>query len=90
MDEKLNHSDLSTQLAEKSRISASKSDIFTKNFFELLIEGLEKEGIVKINNLGTFKMVDVASRNSVNVNTGEKIEIKGHKKITFTPTDTLK
>ena len=90
MDEKLNHSDLSTQLAEKSRISASKSDIFTKNFFELLIEGLEKEGIVKINNLGTFKMVDVASRNSVNVNTGEKIEIKGHKKITFTSTDTLK
>jgi len=54
------------------------------------LEGLEKDGIVKINGLGTFKVTDVASRSSVNVNTGEKIEIKGHKKLTFLPADALK
>ena len=56
----------------------------------MIIEGLESDGIVKINGLGTFKMVDVASRSSVNVNNGEKFEIKGHKKISFLPADSLK
>ena len=46
--------------------------------------------MVKINGLGTFKVTDVASRSSVDVNTGEKIEIKGHKKLTFLPADSLK
>ncbi len=90
MDAKLNHSDLSTLLAKEGNISASKAEYFTKAFFDLIIEGLEQDGIVKINGLGTFKIAEVASRSSVDVNTGEKIEIKGHKKLTFTPADALK
>jgi nucleoid DNA-binding protein/nucleoid-associated protein YgaU len=90
MDAKLNQSDLISLLAKGSNISVAKAEQFTKNFFDLIIEGLEKDGIVKINGLGTFKVTDVASRGSVNVNTGEKIEIKGHKKLTFTPADALK
>ena len=90
MDAKLNQSDLISLLAKGGNISVAKAEQFTKNFFELIIEGLEKDGIVKINGLGTFKITDVASRGSVNVNTGEKIEIKGHKKLTFTPADALK
>ena len=90
MDAKLNHSDLSTLLSKEGNISASKAEYFTKAFFDLIIEGLEQDGIVKINGLGTFKIAEVASRSSVDVNTGEKIEIKGHKKLTFTPADTLK
>ena len=90
MDKKLNHSDLSTLFSKESALSAAKAELFTKNFFDLIIEGLEKDGIVKINGLGTFKVVDVASRSSVNVNTGEKFEIKGHRKIAFLPADTLK
>lgn len=90
MDAKLNQSDLISLLAKGSNISVAKAEQFTKNFFDLIIEGLEKDGIVKINGLGTFRITDVASRGSVNVNTGEKIEIKGHKKLTFTPADTLK
>ena len=85
MDAKLNHSDLSTLLAKEGNISASKAEYFTKAFFDLIIEGLEQDGIVKINGLGTFKIAEVASRSSVDVNTGEKIEIKGHKKISFLP-----
>lgn len=90
MDAKLNHSDLSALFAQKANISGNKAETFTKAVFDLIIEGLEKEGIVKINGLGTFKIADVASRSSVNVNTGEKFEIKGHKKLTFTPAESLK
>ncbi len=90
MDAKLNQSDLISLLAKECNISVAKAEVFTKNFFDIIIEGLEQDGIVKINGLGTFKVTDVASRGSVNVNTGEKIEIKGHKKLTFIPADALK
>lgn len=90
MERKLNQSDLSSLLAKHCGLSASKADTFTRTFFEVIIEGLESDGIVKINGLGTFKLIDVADRNSVNVNTREKIEIKGHRKITFVPADNLK
>ncbi len=90
MDAKVNQSDLISLLAKESNISVAKAELFTKSFFDLVIEGLEQDGIVKINGLGTFRITDVASRGSVNVNTGEKIEIKGHKKLTFVPADALK
>lgn len=90
MDAKLNHSDLSALLAKQAEISGAKAEAFTKAFFDIILEGLEQDGIVKINGLGTFKVTDVASRSSVDVNTGEKIEIKGHKKLTFLPADLLK
>ena len=90
MSEKLNHSDLSALLAKEAEISIAKAETFTKAMFDLIIEGLEQDGIVKINGLGTFKILEVADRYSVNVNTGEKFEIKGHKKLTFTPAETLK
>ncbi len=90
MDAKLNHSDLSALLAKETGISLAKADLLTKALFDLIIEGLEQDGIVKINGLGTFKLTEVASRSSVNVNTGEKFEIKGHKKLVFTPSDALK
>lgn len=86
----MNQSDLISLLAKECNISVAKAEAFTKNFFDIIIEGLEQDGIVKINGLGTFKVTDVASRGSVNVNTGEKIEIKGHRKLTFIPADALK
>ena len=90
MDAKLNHSDLSALLAKGAGMSLAKAELLTKTVFDLIIEGLEQDGVVKINGLGTFKLTDVASRSSVNVNTGEKFEIKGHKKLVFTPADSLK
>lgn len=90
MDAKLNHSELSAMLAKVAGLSNAKAEAFTKAFFDIIIEGLENDGSVKINGLGTFKITDVASRESVNVNTGEKFEIKGHKKLTFIPADALK
>ena len=80
MDAKLNIPDISLLLAKQCNISAAKAEAFSKLFFDIIIEGLDKDGLVKINGLGTFKIIDVASRGSVNINTGEKIEIKGHRR----------
>ena len=51
---------------------------------------MEKDKYVKIRGLGTFKLIDVGSRESVNVNTGERFEIQGHTKVSFTPEPALK
>lgn len=58
--------------------------------FELIEEALVTEKYVKVKGLGTFKLTEVESRESVNVNTGERIEIQGHTKISFTPDSSMK
>ena len=90
MDAKLNYSDIVALFSEACGLSIADADAFSTVFFELIVEGLETDGIVKINGLGTFKLIAVENRESVNVNTGERFEIKGHKKLTFTPADSFK
>ena len=66
------------------------AEAFVKEFFLLIEQALENEKTVKIKGLGTFKLVDVDSRESVNVNTGERFQIKGHTKVSFTPDTNLR
>lgn len=77
-------------LAERLEISKSDADAFAKVFFETVEENLLKDKLVKIKGLGTFKLVGVSDRESVDVNTGERIRIAGHDKVSFTPDNTLK
>jgi len=56
----------------------------------LIEEALATEKYVKVKGFGTFKLTEVDSRESVNVNTGERIEIQGHTKVSFTPDTTMK
>ena len=90
MNEKLNIQDLIDLLAEKHGMSRKNADSFVKEFFQLIEEALEKDKYVKIKGLGAFKLIDVESRESVNVNTGERFEIQGHTKVSFTPEPALK
>jgi nucleoid DNA-binding protein len=90
MDMKLNHSDFSALFAKGLGIPLADAEAFTKIVFDTIVEGLDNDGSVKINGLGTFKVVDVESRTSVNVNTGERFEIKGHRKVSFLPAESLK
>ncbi|MEL5892808.1 HU family DNA-binding protein [Bacteroides sp. GD17] len=90
MNEKMNIQDLIDMLAEKHGMSKKNAESFTKEFFQLIEEALEKDKYVKIKGLGTFKLIDVESRESVNVNTGERFQIQGHTKVSFTPEPTLK
>lgn len=90
MDKKLNFTDLCNFYAKAAGVPAAEAESFLHAFFEIVVEGLEKDGAVKINGLGTFKLVEVESRSSVNINTGERFEIDGHKRLTFVPADSLK
>lgn len=90
MNEKLNIQDLIEMLAERHGMSRKDADSFMKEFFQLIEESLEKDKYVKIRGLGTFKLINVGSRESVNVNTGERFRIEGHAKVSFTPEPTLK
>lgn len=82
--------DLAEQLAAANHLSKNEADNFVKVFFDTLVSVLETEHVVKIKGLGTFKLVDVDSRESVDVNTGERIRIEGHQKVSFTPEAALK
>ena len=58
--------------------------------FEVANEGLHEDKLLKIKWLGTFKVTPVKDRESVDVNTGERIVIGGRDKISFTPDNILK
>lgn len=85
MEKKLLLQELADLLAAREGITKKKADAFTKCFFEVVEQGLENDKFVKIKGFGTFKIVSVSERESVNINTGERFQINGHSKITFTP-----
>ena len=90
MNEKLNIQNLIELLAEKHGMNKKDAESFVKEFFQLVEESLETDKYVKIKGLGTFKLINVENRESVNINTGERFEIQGHTKVSFTPEPTLK
>ena len=90
MNEKITLQDLINLFSEKQGMNKKDAEVFVRTMFELIEEALATEKYVKIKGLGTFKLTEVDSRESVNVNTGERIEIQGHTKISFTPDATMK
>lgn len=84
MEKKLLLQEVADLLATKTGISRKAADSFSRLFFDLIVEGLTKDKYVKIKGLGTFKIVSVGERESINIHTGERIQISGHNKITFT------
>ena len=82
---KVSIQDIAKAIVNKHGLSQSEAENFVTVLFDVLNEGLHKEKIVKVKGLGTFKVIDVRERESVNVNTGERVLIDSHGKITFTP-----
>lgn len=72
-------------LAVKSGASKEESEKFLENFFTLISETLEKGDSIKIKGLGTFKVVPVENRRSINISDGSDITIPGHNKVVFVP-----
>ena len=87
---KISIQDLSSVLVEKRGLSKKDASNFITEMFDIVQQELEKDKIFKIKGLGTFKIIDVDDRESVNVNTGERVLIEGHGKITFTPDSLMK
>ena len=90
MNEKITLQDIINLLCEKQGISPKDSETFVRTMFDVIEEALTNEKYVKIKGLGTFKLTEVNSRESVHVNTGERIEIQGHSKVSFTPDPSMK
>ena len=90
MNEKLTIQELINLLAQRHDMDQTDAETFVKTFFALIEEALENDKYVKIKGLGTFKLVEVDTRESIDVNTGERIEIMGHNRITFTPDTTMR
>lgn len=83
-------STLAAKLAEKSGLSQTEAELFIRKMFDVLNQGLEADKQVKMRWLGTFKVTTVKDRESVDVNTGERIVIEGRDKISYTPDNILK
>lgn len=81
---------LADKLAEKSGLSQIEAELFIRKMFDVCHQGLAADKIVKMRWLGTFKVTSVKERESVDVNTGERIIIEGRDKISFTPDNILK
>ena len=87
---KISIQDLAQVLVERKGLNKRDAAIFASAMFDIIQTNLEKDKVVKIKGLGTFKIIDVDDRESVNVNTGERVLIEGHNKITFTPDALMK
>ena len=82
--------ELSSILTKRKDLGKKKASTFINELFNVIQEGLEEDRIVKVKGLGTFKIIEVDDRESVNVNTGERVLIEGHSKISFTPDNLMK
>lgn len=90
MEQKLTVSDLALGLSRRASLPMRYSEDFVRSFFSMIEEGLMHDNLVKIKGFGTFKLVGVDARESINVNTGERFEIAGHTKVSFTPDANLR
>ena len=90
MEAKISIQDLTLGLAQRVGVHAAEADTFVRAFFDLIAEKVVEEKVVKVKGLGTFKLLEMSERESVDVNTGERILIPGHSKVSFTPDVSLR
>ena len=82
--------ELAELLSQQANISKREAQQFLTTMIETIRDGINEDKLVKIKGLGTFKVIDVDARESVNVNTGERVTIGSHQKLTFTPDSSMK
>ncbi|MCR5313930.1 MAG: HU family DNA-binding protein [Bacteroidaceae bacterium] len=87
MSEKITLQSVAEAFSKACGLPKKTAEHLARAFFETITEKLNTDESVKINGLGTFKIVEVSSRESINVTNGERILIPGYKKVTFTPED---
>ena len=87
---RLTLNDLTKVLTAKNGLDKESAQTFLNAVFNTVMDGLQRDRQVKVKGLGTFKVVEVEARESVHINTGERLLISGHSKITFTPDTTMK
>ena len=87
---KLTLADIASGLSRRASLPLRYSEDFVRAFFKTIDDGLMHDNLVKVKGFGTFKLVSVDARESINVNTGERFEIAQHTKVSFTPDAALR
>lgn len=82
--------DLAEMLVQKHQLDSQSAETFINVIIETIHEGLKNDRVVKVKGFGTFKLTAVRERESINVNTGERVVISGHDKVSFTPDAVLR
>lgn len=90
MNDKVTLQDLAVELAKRHQLEGADAESFIRMFFTLIEDGLAADKYVKIKGLGAFKLTEVDSRESIDVNTGKRIEIQSYTKVSFTPDAAMK
>lgn len=88
--ERISIQEIANILIAKNGLKKKDADSFVAAMFDVVKDGLQSDRLVKVKGLGTFKVIDIEPRESVNINSGERVVIEGHGKITFTPDVTMK
>lgn len=89
MTEKIKPTDIVNLLSAQCNITRQEASLFVDRFASVFEEALDNDKILKINNIGTFRIEQTKARRSIDINTGETIEIAPHNRITFTPATQL-
>lgn len=89
MNKKVTLNSLSERLADSCGISAAEAEKFIKSYFDLIADTIASGESVKVKGLGTFKAVGIEARESVDVSTGNRMVIPGHRRASFTPEKSL-
>lgn len=82
--------EIAARVAKKHNITIKSAESFVSQFFDVVKEGLDADKQVKVKGFGTFKVVTVKPRESINVRTGERVVIESHDKVNFTPDAAMK
>ena len=90
MNEKISFPDLVGLLSSKMNITKKEAETFLKEFFTVSTEVITSGEELRINGLGLFKPIWVEARGSINIQTGEPVEIPGHYKLSFIPDKLLR
>lgn len=90
MKRKILTQELANYLVMHAQCDLKEAENFARSFFDVIEQGLLQDKFVKIKGFGTFKLVAVSDRESVNINTGERFQINGHTKVSFTPDNAMK
>lgn len=89
-EQKLILADLASGLSHRASLPMRYSEDFVRSFFKVIEDGLMRDQLVKVKGFGTFKLIGIEARESINVSTGERFEIAGHTKVSFTPDSALR
>ena len=89
-NKKVSLQELTDTIVAQSGATKRFTESFLRELVQVIQEYLEKDGVVKVKGLGTFKLIWNEPRKSVDVSTGNTIVLPGHYKVTFMPDNEVK